>query len=117
MENLRSLLGRNVRWLRLKRGWTLEELADRAGMHANYLGDVERGRRNVSVSSLEKIARGLGVEPSALLKGAEKPAPNAAEPLYSEARRFLSLVRDRSGEQRRALLRILREAARGMEKT
>lgn len=116
MDELRALVGANIRSLRLKKGWTLEELAFRSGVHANYLGDAERGRRNLSVSSLNKIAAGLGVEPAALLRGLGKAGGAAAEDkLYAVARRFLALVRDKSESERRTLLRILRAASRGME--
>lgn len=114
MEDLKVVLGRNIRSLRLQKGWTLEELAFRCGAHANYLGDAERGRRNLSVSSLNKIASGLGVEPAVLLRGAQKTEGAGSDRLYAAARRFLSLVRDKTEEERKALLRILKEASRGM---
>ena len=86
----------------------------RSGVHANYLGDAERGRRNLSVSSLNRIAQGLGVEPAALLRGAKKARVAKEDRLYAAARRFVSLVRDKSEPERQALLRILREASRGI---
>jgi len=62
-----------VRALREARDLTLEELADRAGMSANYVGDAERGERNISVRALWQLADGLGVAASDLLREAEKP--------------------------------------------
>jgi transcriptional regulator with XRE-family HTH domain len=47
---------------------TQEELADRAGLHPNYIGRIERGESNVGVKALFKLARGLGVEPAALFE-------------------------------------------------
>jgi transcriptional regulator with XRE-family HTH domain len=49
-----------------------EELAFRAGVHRTYVGGVERGERNITVLSLEKIAGGLGVAPSELLSEVER---------------------------------------------
>jgi len=54
-------LGRRLRELRLKRGWTQAQLAKRVGLDRSYLGDVERGERNVSAAKLEAIARGFGI--------------------------------------------------------
>ena len=51
---------------------TQESLADRAKMSANYVGDAERGERNISVRALWLLADGLDVSASTLLLGAEK---------------------------------------------
>ncbi len=59
-------LGREARRLREARDLTQEELADRAGLHPNYTGRIERGESNVGVKALFKLARGLEVEPAAL---------------------------------------------------
>jgi DNA-binding XRE family transcriptional regulator len=61
-------LGREARRLREARGLTQEELADRAGLHPNYIGRIERGESNVGVKALFKLARGLGVSPAALFE-------------------------------------------------
>ena len=55
------VLGRRIRVLRVGRGWSQEVLAEIAGVHRNYLGQVERGSVNMSVAQLAKIARALGV--------------------------------------------------------
>lgn len=44
-----------------------EELAERAGLHRNYVGGIERGERNVGIKALFSLARGLGVNPALLL--------------------------------------------------
>ena len=65
-------LGEAVRTLREARGLTQESLADRAGVSANYVGDTERGERNISVRALWLLADGLNVPASTLLLEAEK---------------------------------------------
>lgn len=62
--------GLAVRKLRVSLGISQEELADRAGLHRTYLGDVERGERNITLVSAEKIASALGVALSTLLEAA-----------------------------------------------
>lgn len=52
-------LGNAIRNKRESKGLTQYELAERAGVDRNYIGMVERGERNPSYLSLQKIAKGL----------------------------------------------------------
>jgi len=54
-------LGLRIRQLRITHGWTQEQLAERAGIHYKYLGDVERGIRNPALFNLSRIAHALDV--------------------------------------------------------
>ena len=58
--------GNTIRRLRLAKGWTQEDLAERTGLHATYVGGIERGERNLGLDNLLKIARALCEHPSAL---------------------------------------------------
>jgi transcriptional regulator with XRE-family HTH domain len=49
-----------------------KELADRAGIHRTYISDIERGRRNVTIGTLNKIAEVLGMTVGELLTTAER---------------------------------------------
>lgn len=53
--------GEAVRKVRTAIGLTQEELADRSGLDRSYIGGVERGERNPTLTVIEKIAEGLGV--------------------------------------------------------
>jgi len=59
-------LGARIRELRVACGWTQEQLAEHAGVHYKYLGDVERGVRNPALFNITRIARALGVPVAAL---------------------------------------------------
>ena len=52
--------GATIRRLRLEKGLTQRELAKRSGLDVSYISGIERGCRNVSLKSLEKVAKGLG---------------------------------------------------------
>ena len=58
----KELLGRRVRELRKARGLTLERLAEKANVDVKYLGNIERGKENPTVATLEKLAGALSVK-------------------------------------------------------
>jgi transcriptional regulator with XRE-family HTH domain len=66
--DLQQRLGRNLKAWREKRGISQEALAHELGYHRTYLGAVERGERNLSLRSVEKLADQLGLEALDLLK-------------------------------------------------
>ena len=65
--DIRTRLGQNVRQLREAKGWSQEDYADRAGIHRTYVSDIERGRRNPTITVVEKLAGPFGVPPGSLL--------------------------------------------------
>lgn len=62
-------LGAKIQKLRLEKGLSQEALAFEAGLHRTYISHVERGSRNITVAGLCKIAKGLKIEASEILKG------------------------------------------------
>jgi|NGEPerStandDraft_6_1074524.scaffolds.fasta_scaffold48385_3 transcriptional regulator with XRE-family HTH domain len=57
--NIKEQFGRTVKTLRSKRGLSQEELAHRCGIHPTYLSGIERGKRNVALENIYRIAQGL----------------------------------------------------------
>ena len=66
--NLTEVMATNLRRARHAGKMTQEELADRAGLSARYLGSIERGTTAATVVVLERLARALRVTPCDLLK-------------------------------------------------
>lgn len=64
---LAQVFGNNVRRLRHERGISQESLADDVGLAVTYVGQIERGLRNPTLSVVEKVARAFGVDPVELL--------------------------------------------------
>jgi transcriptional regulator with XRE-family HTH domain len=60
--SVKALFGKSVRALREERGYSQEELAERAGFHRNYVGGIERGERNVTLENIAKLAKALAVQ-------------------------------------------------------
>lgn len=77
-QALLAAFGASVRGRRLTaaspggRSPSQEELAELAGLHRTYIGDVERGTRNVSLVNIARISQALGVPMSVLLKDTEE---------------------------------------------
>lgn len=61
--------GDRVRTTREAKGFSQESLAERAGLHWTYIGQVERGQRNLSLHNILKIASGLDVDAGELVRG------------------------------------------------
>jgi transcriptional regulator with XRE-family HTH domain len=65
--DLQRNFGRNLRAYRKRRGFSQEDFADKLGVHRTYMGGIERGERNLTLKSVEKIAGKLELEPLTLL--------------------------------------------------
>lgn len=60
--------GQKIRNLRKKKGYSQESFADHANIHRTYMGGIERGERNPTLTTIYRLAEALEVEPSELLK-------------------------------------------------
>ena len=69
-SSLKSTLGAQVREVRRSRGLTQEALAEQLEMTPRYLAGVERGERNLTLDSVDALAKQLGVEAGSLLRSA-----------------------------------------------
>ena len=66
-KELTRTLADNLRAFRRLQGISQEMLAEICGMHRTYVGSVERGERNVTLSTLEAFSQALGVSVTSLL--------------------------------------------------
>ncbi len=66
--DLQRAVGRALRRFRLERGLSQEAFADVVGVHRTYMGGLERGERNLTLRSLERIAAAIDVDPMELLR-------------------------------------------------
>ena len=84
--DLKRLFGTAIKGKRSELGISQEELADRAGLHRTYVSDVERGARNLSLESIEKLAHALELSISGLFQRAREgtAGTNAVEVLLVE---------------------------------
>ncbi|MDP5239132.1 helix-turn-helix transcriptional regulator [Uliginosibacterium sp. 31-16] len=70
------VVARNLKALRKARELTQEQLAEKAELHVNYVGGIERGERNATIRNIKKLAKALGV-PMSVLVDESATAPSA----------------------------------------
>ena len=77
--DMRKLVGRNVRRIRLIKSLTQEELAERSGFSQQYISGLEKGQRNPSIITLYELAKALGVNHIDLLSATALPISEKAK--------------------------------------
>lgn len=71
MHNLAKIIGQRIRSYRIQKGLSQEKLAELCGCHPTYVGQLERGEKNATLESVEKIAAALNVSLSKLFENIE----------------------------------------------
>ena len=71
MATLRVRFGKAVRRRREAAGYTQESFADHVSVHRNYMGTVERGETNITLDNIERIAHGLRMTVTELMRETE----------------------------------------------
>ena len=61
MSNISKVLGQRIRNYRILAGLSQEKLAELSGCHPTYIGQIERGEKNATIESIEKISLALNV--------------------------------------------------------
>lgn len=85
MTALVERFGIAVRQLRVRNGWTQDELAWRSGLDRSYVGEIERGGAVASIVTVEKLAAALQLEMAMLLTHCERVGEHRAARLDSLA--------------------------------
>src|SRR5436190_3996866 len=119
-QDLAPIVGRNVRRLRVRRGLSLERLAQASGVSRAMLGQIELGQSAPTINVLWKIARALEVTFSALISERSQQGPSVlraehAKVLTSRDRSFSSRALFPFDEPRRVEFYELRLAAGSVE--
>jgi len=69
VQDIQKQIGRTIRALRLKKGWSQDVFGDRSGLNRAHVGEIERGESNVTIQTLKIIADTLDVRITDLVKG------------------------------------------------
>jgi transcriptional regulator with XRE-family HTH domain len=69
MQQIQRRLGDRIRKLRSRKGWSQEQFAAVSGVHRTYIGAVERGEKNLTLSTMHTLAKTLDTSIAQLLRG------------------------------------------------
>ena len=83
MSDIAKTVGRRLRSCRQAQSFSQEKLAERAGLHPTYIGQVERGEKNLTIESLEKIAAALNIPISDVFERIEERTHHDNFPLLA----------------------------------
>ena len=102
MQDVLVRLGKRFHDLRVAREWSQEEFAHIAGVHRTYIGQIERGEKNISFANLLKLSSVLGVALSELLSRLEEGDSSDR----AESKRKTEASRDKLANAERRMLDI-----------
>ena len=88
MSDISKILGQRIRNYRTSKGLSQEKLAELSGCHHTYIGQIERGEKNATIESIEKISAALNVSLSTLFENLG--AQNAERNIPLECYEFIS---------------------------
>lgn len=103
MSEIAKIVGQRVRNYRIEKGLSQEKLAELSGCHPTYIGQVERGEKNATLESIEKIASAMEVPLSKLF---EKMGEDASDSIPMKC---YELVASKSKVEQEHLYKMLVE--------
>ena len=103
MRDIAKIIGQRIRNYRTQKGLSQEKLAELAGCHPTYIGQLERGEKNATLESVEKIASAMDISLSELFdKLGKSGGDNIAAKCYD-------LVASKNEAEQKQLYKMLQE--------
>lgn len=103
MSDIAKIIGQRIRNYRTQKGLSQEKLAELAGCHPTYIGQLERGEKNATLESLEKIASAMDISLSELFDKLGKSGGN------NIAAKCYDLVASKNEAEQKQLYKMLQE--------
>lgn len=113
MSDFLKLVGEQIRYIRKAKGLTQQTLAEKSNLQLSYISDVERGERNISLETLEKIITSLEIAPIELFNFNSTDIEND----LIEKRMIIESLRALLQERRIDEVRFIRNVAQEFVKT
>lgn len=109
MDDILKLIGERLKIIRKARGLTQEELAEKADLQHTLIGLAERGERNISLLTLQKILNGLEISPVSLFNYEDIEEMNN---VLNEDRllgKYKALIKNRSYDEKELIFKLASE--------
>lgn len=103
MSDIAKIIGQRIRNYRTQKGLSQEKLAELAGCHPTYIGQLERGEKNATLESVEKIASAMDISLSELFDKLGKSGGN------NIAAKCYDLVASKNEAEQKQLYKMLQE--------
>ena len=103
MSDIAKIIGQRIRNYRTKKGLSQEKLAELAGCHPTYIGQLERGEKNATLESVEKIASAMDISLSELFDKLGKSGGN------NIAAKCYDLIASKNEAEQKQLYKMLQE--------
>lgn len=104
MNDLAKIIGQRIRNYRISQSLSQEKLAEMSGSHPTYIGQIERGEKNATLESIEKISFALKIPLSQLFEKL-----GGGEPAYSTALKCYEFVAEKTKPEQEHLYKMLLE--------
>jgi transcriptional regulator with XRE-family HTH domain len=88
-------VAKNVKAIRLGRGFSQQDLADKTGLTVRYISRLENTAPNLTLEVIEKLTKGLGCSPNDLVGGEDDHSMNGSKEMLDQTIRFLQGLRSR----------------------
>lgn len=115
MLSLTSHVGRNISRVRKLRGLTQEQLGEMVGQPQSYISGIERGEKNLSLETLEKISTSLGVDPDRLLIIYQRETSKLQAEKDAIVDTIVDLLRDRKTKELKIIANIVSDVLKAID--
>lgn len=107
MNETIQIIGKRIRKYRNELHLSQEALAERAGLHFTYIGQIERGEKNITIGSLEKICRSLNISFEELFEGIGPSCKNS-----DTQQKIMDLINEQPASVQEIYLNVIRELSK-----
>lgn len=115
MAKLSEYVGSKIRIFRKRRGFTQAQLSEIVQQPQSYLSDIERGEKNISLDTLERILEALKILPGDLFKSYEEKRSNEQMKTDSRIDYLIQILQDRKSNEIITIIRLVEDVLKAYD--